>query len=154
MARAQSQYLRLYDAAGVTYHRWQQFHVGATVTWDGQPWLYQPFEAEGIVSGDGGDEGGLAVTLPATSVVISAVTRALREAWLAELRLYQFDALLGETVPGADQQLVAQFNGELVSAAGPLTSITLQLGSSLAPVGAQLPPRTLTTRMIGKGCQL
>lgn len=154
MARASSQYFRLYDAAGTTYYRWQQFYVGATVILDSAPWLYQPLEAEGIVSGDTGDEGGLSVTLPATGPVITAVTRALRDAWLAELRIYQFDALLGETVPVADQQLVAQFNGEVVSASGSLATITLQLGSSLAPIGAQLPPRTLTTQMIGAGCQL
>jgi hypothetical protein len=85
---------------------------------------------------------------------MTAVTTALRDARLVELLIYQFDPVLGNVTPQTGQELVAQYNGELVSANGSFTSITMQLGTSLAPVGAQIPPRTFTTALIGKGCRL
>ena len=154
MARAQSQYLRIYDAAGISYTRWQSYYAHATVSWQSAAWSYQAFEADGITAGQTGDESGISITLPATSLVMEQVTVALREARLVELLIYQFDSDLGNTTPQAGQELIAQYNGELVSAAGSFTSITLQLGTSLSPVGAQIPPRTFTTELIGKGCRL
>lgn len=146
--------MRIYDAAGVTYARWQSYYVYSTVTWQSAQWQYQPFDADGITSGQTGDESGITITLPATSVVMDQVVPALREARLIELLLYQFDSIGGDSTPQTGQVLVAQFNGELVSASGGFTSIALQVGSSLSPVGAQIPPRTFTTRLIGKGCRL
>ena len=154
MGRAQAQYLRIYDSGGITYARWQSYYAHTTVTWESAAWQYQAFEADGITSGQTGDESGIAVTLPATSVVLDQIAPAVRKARLVELRLYQFNTLLGNTTPQAGQELIAQFTGEIVSASGGFTTITLELGSSLAPVGAQVPPRTLTTRLIGKGCRL
>jgi phage-related protein len=154
MARAQSQYIRIYDSAGVSYTRWQSYYAHATVTWNSAQWNYQPFEADGITAGQTGDESGISITLPATSLVMTAVTTALRDARLVELLIYQFDPVLGNLTPQTGQELIAQYNGELVSANGSFTSITMQLGTSLAPVGAQIPPRTFTTALIGKGCRL
>lgn len=153
MARAQSQYLRIYDAAG-TYQRWQSYYANTTVTWDSAAWQYQPFEADGITAGQTGDESGVSVTVPATTLVMEAVTAALANARLVELKIYEFDAILNNSTPQVGQELVAAFAGEVVGARGGFTSITMELGSSLSPVGAQIPPRNLTTRLIGKGCRL
>ncbi len=43
---------------------------------------------------------------------------------------------------------------ELVGAGGGFESITLELGSSLSPIGAQVPPRTFSTRLVGVPCRL
>jgi len=153
MARAQSQYLRIYDGSG-TYQRWQSYYVNTTVTWDSAAWIYQDFAADGITAGVVGDESGMAVTLPATSIVMETVDQAISNGWLADLSIYQFDSLLGNTAPQAGQELIAAFTGEIVGAKATLTSITLQLGSAVSPVGAQIPPRKLTTRIMGKGCIL
>ena len=153
MARAQSQYLRIYDTVG-TYQRWQSYYSNTTVTWDGAQWQYQPFEADGITAGQTGDESGVSVTLPANTLAIDAVTAALANARMVELKIYEFDTLNGNTTPQAGQTLVAAFAGEVIGASGSFISITMELGSSLSPVGAQIPPRTLTTRLMGKGCRL
>lgn len=152
--RAQSQYLRLYDTAGATYHRWQNFHAQATVTWQGAQWNYLPFNGNGVTSGQTGDESGVSVTLPATPLVVDAVTRALSQGWLFDLRIYQFDANAGVETPQAGQSLVVQFFGAITGCGGSLTELQLELGSATAPVGAQIPPRALTTRLIGTGCRL
>ena len=63
--------------------------------------------------------------------------------------MYEFDTLDGNNAPQAGQELIASYVGEVVGAGGPFESISLELGSSLSPVGAQVPPRKYTSRLIG-----
>ena len=153
MARAQSQFLRIFSG-GTTYNRWQSYYVNTSVSYGGAVWAYQPFDADGITAGDVESEASISVTLPATTNVIEAVLTALDQARLVELQLYEFDTLLGNSTPQADQTLIATYIGEVVNASGSFTSITMELGSSLAPVGAQVPPRKFNTRLIGASCKL
>lgn len=154
MARAQSQYLRIYDTAGVTYQRWQSYYANTTVSWSSSSWVYVPFIADGFTAGIGGDEANVSVTAPATSVVIEAFLEAINNGRLVDLSIYQFDTLQGNNSPQVGQALVAGYTGQVVGGSSSLTSITLQLGSALSPVGAQIPPRKFTTAIMGKGCRL
>jgi hypothetical protein len=154
MARAQSQFLRIYDTAGVTYQRWQSYYANTTVSWSSASWSYVPFIADGFTAGISGDEANVSISAPATSLVMGAFENAIRNGYLAELSIYQFDTLLGNSTPQAGQTLVGSYTGQVVGGSAGLTSITLQLGSALSPVGAQIPPRTFTTAIMGKGCRL
>lgn len=149
--RAQSQYLRIYDSGGTTYQRWQSYYANTSVTWSGAKWLYVPFMADGITAGISGDESSVAVTAAATSMVLDAFETAIREGRLVDLSIYQFDMQQGNDSPQAAQELVAAYTGQVVGGGGSLTSLTLQLGSALAPVGAQIPPRKFTTAIMGQG---
>ena len=86
--------------------------------------------------------------LPATTNVTEVVLQALNEARLAELQLFEFDTILGNSAPQAGQTLIASYVGEVVGVSGSFTSIEMELGSSLSPVGAQVPPRTFSTQLI------
>jgi hypothetical protein len=153
MARGQSQYLRIFSGS-TTYQRWQSYYVNTSVTWESAAWSYQPFDADGITAGEVQSESSISVSLPATTNVMEVVLQALDEARLAELRLYEFDTILGNSTPQAGQTLIASYLGEVVGVSGGFTSIQMQLGSSLSPVGAQVPPRTFSTRLIGAPCKL
>jgi hypothetical protein len=153
MARGQSQYLRIFDEAG-TLHRWQNYYINATVTIGGQSWAWVAFDVDGFTAGQTGDEGGVSVTLPATADVVDVVADALRNARLVELTMYEFDTLQGNDAPQPGQELIASYVGEVVAAGGPFESVNLELGSSLSPVGAQVPPRKFTSRLIGVPCKL
>ena len=154
MDRAQSQFLRIYDSAGVTYQRWQNFYSNAIVSWDSASWVYVGFTASGVASGATGDEGGITLTLAATSVVVQAVDLAMEQARLFEVRTYEFDPVAdGVSSPPAGQTLISTFLGEITSASEAGFEFTLQMGSSLSPVGAQFPPRTMTNNLIGMGMQ-
>ena len=154
MARAQAQYLRIYDATGVTHQRWQSYYVNSTVTWSSAAWQYVAFAADGFTAGISGDETDISVTAPATTTVIAAFESAINNGRLVELGIYKFDTLLGNSTPQAGQQLVAAFTGQVIGGTGGLTNFAIQLGSALSPIGAQIPPRKLTTQLIGKGCKL
>jgi hypothetical protein len=153
MARAQSQFLRIFSGS-TTYNRWQSYYVNTSVSYGGAVWAYQSFDADGITAGDVESEASISVTMPATTNVIEAILTALDQARLVELQMYEFDTLLGNSTPQADQTLIATYIGEVVNASGSFTSITMELGSSLAPVGAQVPPRKFNTRLVGAPCKL
>jgi hypothetical protein len=153
MARGQSQYLRIFSG-DTTYQRWQAYYVNTSVSWESASWSYQPFDADGITAGEVQSESSISVTLPATTNVMEVVLQALDEARLAELRLYEFDTILGNSTPQTGQTLIASYLGEVVGVSGGFTSIQMQLGSSLSPVGAQVPPRTFSTLLIGAPCKL
>ena len=153
MARGQSQYLRIFSGS-TTYQRWQSYYVNSSVTWESASWSYQPFDADGITAGEVQSESSISVTLPATTNVMEVVLQALNEARLAELQVYEFDTILGNSTPQTGQTLIASYLGEVVGVSGGFTSIQMQLGSSLSPVGAQVPPRTFSTRLIGAPCKL
>jgi hypothetical protein len=153
MARGQSQYLRIFSGS-TTYQRWQSYYVNTSVTWESAAWSYQPFDADGITAGEVQSESSISVTLPATTNVMEVVLQALNEARLAELRLYEFDTILGNSTPQTEQTLIASYLGEVVGVSGGFTSIQMQLGSSISPVGAQVPPRKFTTKLIGAPCQI
>ena len=155
MARAQSQYLRIYDAnTSVTLQRWQSYYANVSVTFDSQDWAFVPFIAEGFTEGISGDESNITISAPATPLVVTAFESAVTRGHLVEIKTYQFDALLGNNAPQAGQQLIAAYVGQVTGGGGSLTELQVQLGSPVAPVGSQIPPRTFTTAIIGKGCKL
>jgi hypothetical protein len=154
MARGQSQYLRIFDESAGTLHRWQNYYINSTVSIGGNSWSFMSFDVDGFTAGQTGDEGGVSVTLPATALVMDVVADALRNARLVELQMFEFDTLDGNDAPQAEQDLIASYVGEVVAAGGPFESVNLELGSSLSPVGAQVPPRKFTSRLIGVPCKL
>lgn len=149
----QSQFLRIFDA-DETYQRWQSYYRRQTVEWESEDWEWTPFTSGGITAGLSGDEGSVTITVPAIPRVINAFQAALNLGRLVELRTYQFDPLDGDQQPQTEQLMVSIFVGQVVGGGESLTELTFTLGSALTPIGAQIPPRTLTTRLIGKGCRL
>jgi len=119
--RAQAQYLRIYDESS-TYVRWQQYYVNQTITLDAASWTFNPFSANGIVGSSASGGNSISVTAPATTSVVDAFTAAIANNRLCE---------------------------EVTGMGGSFTGISIELGSSLSPVGAQVPPRKFTSYLIG-----
>lgn len=152
-SRGQSQFLRIFDDAG-TYLRWQSYYVGQTVTLDSQSWSYHPFVANGLIGGTAGTDAGITIEVPATSAAVAAFQSALDLNRLCEINLYEFDSRLSQAAPQAAQLTIGTFVGEVISIGGSFSLFQIRLGSSLAPVGAQAPPRKFTTELIGAPLRL
>lgn len=153
MARAQAQYLRIYDTV-TTYQRWQSYYANVSVTLWNQQWQYVPFIADGFTEGISGDESNISIQAPAITTVVQAFEAAILNGRMVELSTYQFDPLFGNNAPQSGQILIARYIGQVAGGSGGLTSMTLQLGSAISPVGAQIPPRKFTSRIMGKGARL
>jgi hypothetical protein len=150
---AQSQFLRVLDGTA-TIQRWQSYWVNQTVAWEGANWSYQSFTAGGITAGDVGAEGSMVIGVPITSVTLPALREALRQGYLIELRQYQFDPQLGNDQPQEDQLLVAAYLGEVIGLSGTYTRLEVEIGSALSSLGIQVPPRAMTSQIVGTPCQL
>ena len=149
----QAQYLRIFDDAS-TYNRWQSYYVGQTVTLDSQQWIYYPFVVNGLIGGSPGGDSGVVINVPATALAVSLFEEALSENYLVEIKIYEFDTRLTQSQPQASQLSIGIFVGEVVGISGTFATLDVALGSSLAPVGAQIPPRNFTSKLIGAPLQL
>lgn len=145
--RGQAQYLRIFDDSS-TYTRWQNYYVGQSVTLDANSWSYFPFTVNGLTAGAGSGNN-VTVSIPATGDAVSVFTAALSENRLCEINVYEFDSRLGQSAPSAQQVQIVGFTGEILKISGSFTLWTITVGSSLAPVGAQVPPRKFTNELVG-----
>jgi len=146
--RGQAAFLEIGDGFGSISNRWQSYWIDQVVSWDGASWAYQQLDWAGLISGQAvGDQA--TITLPAVPSVLQLTERALAGAWVARLRVIQFDESVATTPPASGYVLAASCLGQVVGASGTLTQITWRLGSALSPIGAQFPPVTATTALIG-----
>ena len=148
MGRGQAQYLRIFDDS-TTYVRWQGYYVNQTVTLDAASWEYMPFSASGIVESGASGGKSVSITVPATNSVVEAFNLALSYGRFCELKIYEFDSRLDQAAPQSAQNLIAAYTAEVINVSGTFTRLDIELGSSLSPVGAQVPPRKFTSYLIG-----
>lgn len=146
--RAQSQYLRIFDTS-TTHVRWQSYYVNQTVTLDSASWAFMPFAINGITETGAAGGQDLSIEIPATNSVVSQVDSAINLGRFVEIKIYEFNSIDGQSAPQSTQTLIAEFTGQIQSISGNFTRLELQLGSALAPVGAQVPPRKYNSYLIG-----
>jgi len=146
--RAQAQYVRIYSGATDQY-RWQNYYVNSTVTWNSKTWDYFPFEFGGVTESAAIGQTSATLQLPATTLAVTAIESALFNQYVCEVRVYEFDNRLSNRVPQSGQILIADFSGQVLNVSGSLISLEVELGSALSPVGAQIPPRTYNSRLVG-----
>jgi hypothetical protein len=151
--RAQSQYLRIFNES-TTYYRWQQFYYKQTVSWDNAAWEFHPFNADALIGSATSSESGITISMPADQLAVTAFSRAIDLNHLCELKMYEFDSRLSQAVPQAGQILIGSYIGEVLSISGTFAEIEVSIGSSLSPVGAQVPPRSFSSRLIGNPIKL
>lgn len=151
--RAQSQYVRIFDETN-TYRRWQQFYYNQTVTWDSASWDYHPFSVNALVGSSTQAEAGISITVPATSEAVALFQLALDNNYLCEIKMYEFDPRLSQSEPQAGQLLIGSYIGEVTGISGSFTELDVSIGSGLAPVGSQVPPRTFSSRLVGNPAKL
>tara|TARA_R100001463_G_scaffold1095_2_gene4586 strand:- start:132 stop:593 length:462 start_codon:yes stop_codon:yes gene_type:complete len=148
MGRAQAQYLRIFDDT-TSYARWQSYYVNQSVTLSGDSYEYMPFNASGIVQSGASGGKTVLVEAPSTTSMVEAITLALSNGRFCELRVFEFDSRLDQTAPQSGQTLIATYTAKVINVSGTFTSLNFELGSSLSPVGAQVPPRKFTSYLIG-----
>lgn len=148
MNRGQSHYLRIYKGA-TDYDLWQSYYVNQTVTVDSKNYEYFPFQTGGIQESSALGSIGMSIAMPATQKAVETFELALYDQRLVEVSVYEFDSRLGNGAPQSGQILITRFLGQVVGLSGSFTSLEISLGSALATVGSQAPPRTFTTALVG-----
>jgi len=152
--RGQAQYLRIYASGGADYQLWQNFYVNQTVTVSAKAYTFFPFACDGITETSALGGRPVQVKFPATSLAVSAFQSASKLKYLCQLSVYEFDTRLGIDSPQSGQTLIANFLGYVSRMSGSFTALRVDLGSALAPIGAQIPPRTATNLLVGVPIQV
>ena len=153
-SRGQAQYLRVYISGGADQKLWQNFYVNTDVTVSSKIYTYFPFEWSGVSESSALSGQTVLLKMPATSLAISCFETAFKQQQLCLVSTYEFDTRLGVNVPQSAQTLIAEFLGYVVSMNGSFTELKVKLGSTLAPIGAQIPSRTATNGLVGVPVQL
>lgn len=171
MARAQAQTVRIYEpgqlqnAQPLAYH--QSYWQTKSVLIDGAAASFQPFSTGVIVSTNTGDNQTLGVTFPATSYWVRQVEEATVSRRIFEVSIYELNGLDAEILERNDSgpevyfeptqivmNLLSRFFGEIVDASSNRVELSVNLGSSLSPVGAQVPPRKFVSSLVGTPLRL
>jgi len=152
--RGQAQYLRIFTSGGADHKLWQNFYVNADVALSSKTYTYFPFEWDGIGESSALSGQTISLRMPATSLAVDCFETAFKQQQLCLVSTYEFDARLGVDAPQSGQTLIAEFLGYVASMNGSFTSLAVTLGSTLAPIGAQIPPRTATNSLVGVPVQL
>ena len=120
--------------------------------WPGQTvngYAHYPFRTGGIVADSSGGQSTFTIQLPATHEAVNLLENGLTNGHLARVQIYQFDPPTDNSFPSV-RELVAQYDGEIIRGTAGQTEVTLVLGSSLDPIGAQIPPRKYTSNLVGE----
>ena len=152
--RGQAQYLRIYAPGGADYQLFQNFYVNQTVTVSAKAYTFFPFACDGITETSALGGRSIQVKFPATSLAVNAFQEASRLKYLCELSVYEFDTRLGVASPQSAQILIASFLGYISRMNGSFTALRVELGSTLAPIGAQIPPLTASNELVGVPLQI
>ena len=119
--RAQSQFLRIYTSGGSDHHLWQNFYVNQSVTVSSKAYRFFPFFWDGIGESSAIGEQTVQLTMPATSLALSAFQVAFSSKHLCELQTYEFDSRLGVGSPQTSQILMCSFLGYVARMGSSLT---------------------------------
>jgi len=152
--RGQAQYLRVYIPGGADQKLWQNFYVNADITLSSKVYNYFPFEWSGVGESSALSGQTVSLKMPATSLAINCFEVAFKQQQLCLVSTYEFDTRLGISSVQSGQTLIAEFLGYVASMSGSFTELTVELGSTLAPIGAQIPSRTATNALVGVPIQL
>jgi hypothetical protein len=140
MLQSTAGFLTFKTKAGAVVHRWQNRWSGQTV--DGHSFM--PFLIQEINSSVAAASDSVSLSLPEMKTTIELVEQAVADAYVVQLIIKKY--------PDADSTagtVVAQTTGEVIGATLSIGAIQVDLGSSLDPVGAQIPPRRFTTTILG-----
>lgn len=140
-----AQFLRVYDSSDTDRILWQNYWPGQFV----DDHAYMPFVAGSITSNQTGMQESISIQMPATPLAFDLVQAATASGWLAEMSVYQFDITTATETPPGSKTLTGRFTGEVIGGGMTLSMITMTVGSSLAPIGINVPVRKFSTGLIG-----
>lgn len=138
------QFLRVLDASGTVLHSMQNYWIGQTV--DGH--AFEPFRVDGAVASSSADQNGLKVAFVNSAANYQLTDAAFRQGQLIEVQFKRFTPEPGGGPP-ASMTVVAKVLGEIVKVSSTLDEISMDVGSALDPIAAQIPPRVFTATLIG-----
>jgi phage-related protein len=144
MELAIGNYLTLTTQSGSQSYRFQNFHIGATASFEGQLYGFMPFGFSGISINRTGDNTEASLIFPNNEISRNWAVQAVTDRWLGTVYVMNLDP--DNTTSGTKMH---QYIGQVASGEWNETSLTLRLNTVLDAVGFDVPLRRLTQSIVG-----
>ena len=145
MTTAIAAFLQFYN--GDTVHgSWQNFFVNKTVS----GYTFVSFDTSEILINRTADEGGITLSMAATSNHLGFLETAISSEYLARITLYEMPVSSSMPTDLSNATVVAKFVGEVVTMQTDLTSIQVEIGAAIDAISGEIPGRKITTSLVGR----
>ena len=145
MTTAIAAFLQFYS--GSTVHgSWQNFFVNKSVS----GYTFVSFDTSEILINRTADEGGITLSMAATSNHLGFLETAISSEYLARITLYEMPVSSSMPTDLSNATVVARFVGEVVTMQTDLTSIEVEIGAAIDAISGEIPGRKITTSLVGR----
>lgn len=138
-------FLRFIDTSNnQTTYRFQNFHINSAITYAGGSYLYAPFGFSGVTINRSGDNTDANLVFPNNSLSRAWALNAINNFWIAHVSVMLLDSTNQAAITN-----VHEYYGRIAQGKWDETSLELTVNSILDAVGADVPARRLTQRLVG-----
>lgn len=142
-------FIRIRPGTTVLY-RFQNFYINQTKRYDGETpsatYNFVPFGFSGVTINRTGDGLDASLVFPNNDLSKAWVSEAVESRWIIEVDVLAFDPDV--TQPSVTDR-VHTYTGQVTGGRHDQTSVQVALGTVLDAVGADVPMRTLTNKLVG-----
>lgn len=133
-----------FSLSGITQYRFQNFFIGETITYNGGSYGFLPFGFSGVTVNRTGDNTEASLVLPNNDLSRNWAVEAIDRRWLAQVEVILLDPDNRSTF-----NQLHTYVGQVAGGKWDESSLQLTLSTVLDAVGADVPGRRLTQKLIG-----
>lgn len=138
-------FIRVKPGTTVLYH-FQNFYIGDAKDYEGEKYIFIPFGFSGVTINRTGDGLDASLVFPNNNLSKTWVSEAVESRWIIEVDVLAFDP---DTINPSAADRVHTYTGQVTGGRHDQTSVQVALGTVLDAVGADVPMRTLTNKLVG-----
>ena len=135
------------DYYGSIEYAFQNFFIGKVISYDSVDHDFRPFGFSGATINKNGDGMDANLVFPNNALTRDWADKAVKNRWLARVDVVSVDP---DSTTVTTSTRVHVYHGQVTGGKWDATALTLQLGSVLDAVGADVPRRNLTQRLVGR----
>lgn len=132
------------SASDIVKYRFQNFFINQSVTFENNAYGFLPFGFSGVTINRTGDNTEASLVFPNNALSRAWTTEAVRDRWLAHVRVIILDP-----DDSTSFNVLHQYYGQIASAMWGDTNVQLATNTILDAVGADIPRRKLTQKLVG-----
>ena len=145
MTTAIAAFLQFYNDNTV-HGSWQNFFVDKAVN----GYQYVSFDTSEILINRTADEGGITLSMAATSNHLGFLETAISAEYLAQITLYEMPVSSSIPTDLSSATVVARFIGEVTTMQTDLITIEAEIGAAIDAISGEIPGRKITTSLVGR----
>ena len=138
-------FIRIKPGESVLY-RFQNFYLSETKTYEGADYVFVPFGFSGVTINRTGDGLDASLIFPNNELSRVWIAEAVESRWIIEVDVLAFDP---DTTNPSVNDRVHTYTGQVTGGRHDQASAQVTLGTVLDAVGAEVPMRALTQKLVG-----